>query len=164
MSGQQAPPDPAPTTWRPASVPPDAVPADEASRSTTMLGAVGRGIMNRCPNCGEGAVFQGFLRVAEECRVCHAPLGSLRADDAPPYIVIFLAGHLLIPPIFWIERAYEPPMWLHMAVWLPLFAVICTLLLRPVKGGVVGWMWKLGFASAPASPDVAPAPGPSRDG
>ncbi|MBP0492729.1 DUF983 domain-containing protein [Roseomonas sp. SG15] len=130
-----------------------------------MLGAIGRGITNRCPNCGEGPVFQGFLRVVPECRVCQAPLGTLRADDAPPYIVIFLTGHLLLPPIFWIERAYEPAMWLQMAVWLPLFAVICTLLLRPVKGGVVGWMWKLGFAS-PASPvdDAPPANGPSRDG
>ncbi|MCR0981260.1 DUF983 domain-containing protein [Roseomonas populi] len=159
MPSPQAPPEPTTVSWRPAPVQPEA-----AERGTTMLGAIRRGIVNRCPNCGEGPVFQGFLRVAPECRVCHAPLGSLRADDAPPYIVIFLAGHLLIPPIFWIEKAYEPPMWLHMVVWLPLFAVICTLLLRPVKGGVVGWMWKLGFAD-PGSPhgESAPGPGSSRD-
>jgi len=110
---------------------------------TTMIR---RGIMNRCPACGQGKVFGSFLGVVQECEACQAPLGVLRADDAPPYIVIFLAGHVLFPPIFWIERAYEPPMWLHMVVWLPLFAAICTLLLRPVKGGVVGWMMHLGFA------------------
>ena len=111
----------------------------------SLLKAVGRGVRNRCPVCGEGKVFKGFLSVVPECSACGAPLGLLRADDAPPYIVIFLVGHLLVPVVFWVERHYEPPMWLHMAVWLPLFAVLCTLMLRPVKGGVVGWMTRLGF-------------------
>ena len=137
-----------------------------ARGTVPLLTSVGRGLRNRCPVCGEGAVFQGFLRVAPECGHCHAPLGRLRADDAPPYVVIFLAGHLLIPPVLWIEKAYEPPMWLHMVVWLPLFAVVCTLLLRPVKGGVVGWMTSLGFLAeeVPAAPAatarVPPRPGP----
>jgi uncharacterized protein (DUF983 family) len=112
-----------------------------------MLTSVSRGAQNRCPVCGEGRVFNGFLKVVPECEVCHAPLGRLRADDAPPYVVIFLAGHLLVPPIFWIERTYEPPMWLHMVLWLPLFTIVCTLLLRPVKGAVVGLMLRLGFAN-----------------
>ena len=118
---------------------------DTSYPDASFLTCVGRGLRNRCPNCGEGRVFAGFLRIVEACEVCRAPLGTLRADDAPPYIVIFLVGHLFVPPVFWVERAYEPPMWLHMVVWLPLFALGCTLLLRPVKGAVVGWMWKLGF-------------------
>ena len=111
-----------------------------------LLTVLGRGIAGRCPNCGIGRIFAGFLRIAPACAHCAAPLGALRADDAPPYIVIFLVGHLLLPPIFWIEKAYEPPMWLHMVVWLPLFALICTFMLRPIKGAVVGLMWRLGFA------------------
>jgi uncharacterized protein (DUF983 family) len=111
-----------------------------------LLLAARRGLMNRCPNCGEGRVFAGYLRVAQECAVCHAPLGRLRADDAPPYFTIFLVGHLLVPGVLWVEKAYMPPMWLHMVVWLPLFAVLCTLLLRPIKGAVVGWMYTLGMA------------------
>jgi uncharacterized protein (DUF983 family) len=115
--------------------------------------ALGRGILNRCPVCGEGPVFRGFLRVVPECAVCGAPLGMLRADDAPPYVVIFLVGHLLVPGVFWVERHHEPPMWLHMAVWLPLFAVLCTLMLRPVKGGVVGYMTRMGFLDQETEPD-----------
>ena len=90
-------------------------------------------------------MFNGYLRVVDECSHCHAPLGRLRADDAPPYFTIFIVGHLLIPPVLWIERAYMPPMWLHMVVWLPLFAIVTTLLLRPVKGATVGLMMRLGF-------------------
>ena len=128
----------------------------------SLLTGVGRGIMNRCPVCGEGKVFKGFLRVVDECAVCRAPLGQLRADDAPPYVVIFLVGHLLVPGVFWVERNYQPPMWLHMAVWLPLFAILSTALLRPVKGGVVGYMIRMGFLRKEEAPDGAREEAPAR--
>jgi uncharacterized protein (DUF983 family) len=107
--------------------------------------AVRRGARNRCPICGEGHVFQGYLKVVDACSHCGAPLGQLRADDAPPYFTILVTGHLLVPPVLWIEKAYMPPMWLHMAVWLPAFTIACILLLRPIKGATVGWMTRLGF-------------------
>ena len=107
--------------------------------------ALARGARNRCPVCGEGRVFDGFLKVVPRCAVCAAPLGALRADDAPPYFTIFLVGHLLLPGVLWVEKTWMPPMWLHMVVWLPLFALVCTLLLRPIKGAVLGWMLRLGF-------------------
>ena len=117
--------------------------------------ALARGAMARCPACGQGRLFDGFLTLARECSACHAPLGRIRADDAPPYFTIFLAGHLLVPGVFWVEKAYHPPMWLHMAVWLPLFAIVCTLLLRPVKGAVVAWMMRLGLTGDEQGAPVA---------
>ena len=60
-------------------------------------------------------------------------------------VTIMITGHVLVPGVLWIERAYMPPMWVHMAVWLPLFAIICTLLLRPIKGATMGWMMRLGM-------------------
>ena len=114
--------------------------------------ALWRGARNRCPVCEGGPVFAGFLRVVQECRSCGTPLGELRADDAPPYFTIFIVAHLLLPPVFWVEKTYHPPMWVHMAVWLPLFAVVCTLMLRPIKGATVGLMLKLGFGGAEAIP------------
>ncbi len=106
---------------------------------------VTRGLRGLCPVCGQGKLFAGFLKVAERCDACSAPLGRLRADDAPPYFTILITGHVLVPGVLWIEKTYMPPMWLHMVIWLPLFALICTLLLRPIKGAVLGWMMRLGF-------------------
>jgi uncharacterized protein (DUF983 family) len=124
--------------------------------------AIGRGARNRCPCCGQGRVFAGYLKVVEACESCGAPLGRLRADDAPPYFTIFLTGHLLVPPVLWIEKAWMPPMWVHMALWLPLFTLAAILLLRPVKGATVGLMMKLGITGAETGPGTAtkpPAPG-----
>jgi uncharacterized protein (DUF983 family) len=120
-------------------------PALPYARPDSFWTAVWRGARNRCPICGVGRVFAGYLSLVPECSNCHAPLGRLRADDAPPYFTIFLVGHLLVPPVLWIEKAYQPPMWLHMVVWLPAFAIACILLLRPIKGATVGWMMRLGF-------------------
>jgi uncharacterized protein (DUF983 family) len=125
--------------WQPdrsAAVPP----ADQPS----FLTSIARGARNRCPVCGKGRVFQGFLTLAPACSHCGTDFSEVHADDAPPYIVIFLVGHLLVPGIFVVEKAWMPPMWLHMAVWLPLFTIVCTLALRPVKGAVLGWMLRLG--------------------
>ncbi|WP_260987577.1 DUF983 domain-containing protein [Roseomonas gilardii] len=132
--------------WSPRQGPPDS-PAG-APVLPSLLTAMGRGLRNRCPVCGEGRVFQGFLAVAPACEHCGTPLGRIHADDAPPYFTIFIVGHLLLPPVFWVEKAYQPPMWFHMALWLPLFALVTTLLLRPVKGATVGLMLKLGFGGA----------------
>jgi uncharacterized protein (DUF983 family) len=111
-----------------------------------LASALWRGVRCKCPVCGIGRTFQGFLRVTRNCVHCGAPLGRIRADDAPPYFTIFIVGHLVMPWVFWLDRKYEPAIWLQMAVWLPVFAVLTTLLLRPVKGATVGLMWRLGFA------------------
>jgi uncharacterized protein (DUF983 family) len=123
------------------------------------LTALLRGVRNRCPCCGEGKVFRGYLKVVPACEHCQAPLGELRADDAPPYFTIFAVGHLLVPLLLWVEVTYQPPIWLHMVIWLPLFTLASLVLLRPIKGGVVGWMCALGFTGQehqPALPLATP--------
>ena len=104
-----------------------------------------RGARCVCPACGEGKLFQGYLRVMPECTSCGAPLGLARADDAPPYFTIFVLGHIMVPLMFWVEQSYDPPMWLEAAIGLPLAATLALLLLRPIKGATVGLMLKLGM-------------------
>ncbi|MBC9179163.1 DUF983 domain-containing protein [Pseudoroseomonas ludipueritiae] len=123
---------------------PDRSAAEPPADQPSFLTMIGRGARNRCPVCGEGHVFRGFLTLAPACEHCGTDFSELRADDAPPYIVIFLVGHILVPLIFVVEKVWLPPMWLHMVVWLPLFALVSTLALRPVKGAVIGWMLRLG--------------------
>ncbi|MBW8268740.1 DUF983 domain-containing protein [Caldovatus aquaticus] len=139
--------------WEPNRFAP--VPPPPPHRPPSLWAGLTRGAAGRCPACGGGRLFAGYLRLAPECAVCGASLGALRADDAPPYFTIFLAGHLLLPGALWVERAWQPPMWVHMALWLPLFAAVCTLMLRPVKGAVVGWMMRLGITGTEQQGGVA---------
>jgi len=111
-----------------------------------MLTAIGRGIRGRCPACGQTRCFDGYLRVVPVCIACTAPLGSLRADDLPPYVTIFIVGHVIVGLMIWVENTYRPDFWLQAAIWLPLSLILTLALLRPVKGGVLGLMLKLGLA------------------
>jgi uncharacterized protein (DUF983 family) len=108
-----------------------------------MLTALGRGFLGRCPACGKGHVFAGFLTVVPECSACHAPLGLARADDAPPYFTILITGHIVIPLMLLFERTEHPSTLLMSAIFIPLTLLLSVGLLRPVKGATVGLMMKL---------------------
>jgi uncharacterized protein (DUF983 family) len=115
--------------------------------------ALGRGLLGRCPACGKTHLFAGFLRVVPECASCHAPLGSARADDAPPYFVILITGHILIPAMLIAQRWGNPSDLTLMAIFVPLTLVLAIGLLRPVKGGVLGVMVTMGMLGSTPTPE-----------
>jgi len=102
--------------------------------------ALGRGLLGRCPVCGKGRIFVGFLRVVDECSECHAPLGLARADDAPPYFTILIVGHIVIPAMLIMQKTMDPSTWLLSAIFLPLTVLLSVGLIRPIKGATVGLM------------------------
>lgn len=131
-------PDTAPVIWSP-----DRAPVTEARPG--LIDAMTRGVMGRCPCCGEARLFNGFLRPVTACASCGTELGRLRADDIPPYVTIMIVGHIVVPLMLWMERAESPPTWLLSAVFVPLTLVLTIGLLRPVKGAVMGLMLHLGM-------------------
>jgi uncharacterized protein (DUF983 family) len=115
--------------------------------------ALGRGLLARCPACGKTHLFNGFLRVVGACENCHAPLGDARADDAPPYFVILITGHIIIPLILILQRWQNPSNLEMIAIFVPLTLVLSVGLLRPVKGGVVAVMVTTGMLGGETGPE-----------
>ena len=110
-----------------------------------------RGMMGRCPACGEGKLFRAFVKVADRCPACGEDLHHHRADDFPAYLTIFLVGHLVVPIAMYVEIAYQPSYWLHTILWAPLVIVLSIGLLQPIKGMIVALQWHMGmhgFAAA----------------
>ncbi len=105
-----------------------------------------RGLQRRCPHCGEGRAFRGYLTVVDRCSACDERLGHIRADDFPPYLTIFLVGHIVVPMALVAEKSWSWPVGLHMAVWLPLTLILLLLILPVMKGAAVGIMWRLGLS------------------
>jgi uncharacterized protein (DUF983 family) len=92
------------------------------------------GALGRCPNCGKGPLFDGFLKVAPRCSVCGFDLAKADSGDGPAVFVIFIAGFIAAFGVLFTEIAFRPPIWVHLVVWLPLAAGLCLVLLRPMKG------------------------------
>jgi len=125
-----------------------------------------RGSRWRCPRCGEGKLFRAFLKVADECSVCGQHLHHHRADDMPPYVVITIVGHIVVPLAFAVETAFRPDYWIHLALWIPMIIVLSIALLPSVKGAIVGLQWALrmhGF-DGKGDDELAFQPAPERLG
>ncbi|MDY0872671.1 DUF983 domain-containing protein [Dongia rigui] len=106
----------------------------ETSRWTT---AFLRGCRRKCPRCGQGSMFRGYLTIAETCAVCHLPFEPLRADDAPAYFTIFIVGHIVVSGLLLLESYAHPPTWVQLAIWLPATVVMSVALLPYLKGAVM---------------------------
>ncbi len=121
----------------PFSTPNDA--AAQPPRSWTV--GMRRGAAGRCPNCGTGRVFDGYLAVRASCGSCGHVLSDYRVDDAPPYFTIFIVGHIIVGAMLIVDRYVLLPLWGQAALWLPLTLALTLALMRPVKGAVLGVMW-----------------------
>jgi uncharacterized protein (DUF983 family) len=136
---------PAPIRW--AHTPP-AAQADQAWPRPALALAVWRGLAGNCPCCGQTRLFTGWLRQSQACAHCDAPLGLVRADDAPPYFVIFLVAHIVIAAQVLIDASLALSTMAEAAVFLPITLALSLGLLRPVKGATIGLMLRLGMVAA----------------
>ena len=116
-----------------------------AHEPVSLAQAVWRGFQMRCPSCGTGKLFGRFLKVVDHCPACGEELYHQRADDFPPYLVIFAVGHVAVTAVLAVEIDYAPPIWLQFLVWVPVTFISALALLQPVKGAVVGLQWQLGM-------------------
>lgn len=102
-----------------------------------------RGFTCRCPNCGKDRLFGRFLKPVATCSVCGEDFTHQRADDAPPYFTMLIAGHILVPILSLVLMTTTLSIYTHLAIWLPLTAVVTIGLLQPVKGAIIALQWAL---------------------
>ncbi len=129
----------------------------EPSRSETRepRRAILRGFRGLCPECGAGALFDGYLTVRPTCKVCGEAFHHHRADDLPPYLTILVVGHVVVSGLLVTEKLWQPADWVQAAIWLPVTLLLSLLLVRPFKGAVVALQWAFrmhGFAKRPPAP------------
>jgi uncharacterized protein (DUF983 family) len=101
--------------------------------SPTLTRSALRGIACRCPRCGKGKLFAGFLDLRPNCESCGLDYAFIDAGDGPAIFIIMLAGAVVVAAALIVEVKYQPPFWLHAALWLPLIAATTLLPLRSMK-------------------------------
>ena len=106
-----------------------------------MPAALRRCMRGRCPRCGEGRIFDGYLTVVDDCAACGEPLGGYRAADGPAFFTITIVGLLLVPLIGFTFVAFRPSPVVLMLVILGIVTALTLVLLRLVKGAFIGFLW-----------------------
>lgn len=122
-----------------------------------LLPSLWNGFRGRCPSCGWKGMYRAFLKVADECPACGERLYHHRADDMPPYIVISIVGHIVVPLAFTVETAFRPDYWIHLALWIPMIIGLSLALLPSVKGTIVALQWALRMHGFDGKGDDEPA-------
>lgn len=92
------------------------------------------GLSGRCPRCGEGRLFRGFLSVGDRCGNCGLDYSFADAGDGPAVFVILIIGFVVVGLALWMEVSLNPPLWLHFMLWIPLTLVLSLVALRLIKG------------------------------
>jgi uncharacterized protein (DUF983 family) len=95
------------------------------------------GMRGRCPRCGEGRIFFGFLTLAPRCSACGLDFSFADSADGPAVFVILIVGFIIAGAALLTEVAYSPPLWVHFLLWGPLVLILCLGMLRPLKGVLI---------------------------
>ncbi len=106
------------------------------------------GLRMRCPQCGVGEVFSGYLRFRDRCRACGADFRVADSGDGPAVFVILFVGALVAPLLFILQFGLDLPGWLALALTM-LAAIVLSLALLPAFKSVLfalQWRHKAGEA------------------
>ena len=106
------------------------------------VSALRAGLACKCPRCGEGRLFDGYLTVAERCLSCDLDFAGADSADGPAVFVILVLGFLVAGAALIVEVTFQPPYWLHMALWLPTILVGAIAMLRPFKATLIALQFK----------------------
>jgi uncharacterized protein (DUF983 family) len=111
---------------------------DSPSRPATIIS----GLAGRCPACGRGKMFTGYLTLVPRCSVCSLDYSFADAGDGPAVFVILVTGFIVVGAALFVEMAYAPPYWVHAALWGPLAILLPLVLLRSFKGVLIALQYK----------------------
>lgn len=115
--------------------------AASAGKPRNLRQALTRGWLGRCPECGNGKLFGSFIKPVHNCADCGEQIYHQRADDLPPYLVIFIVGHVVVAGYMLAEPFLAWNSWQHLALWIPVTLALGLVLLQPIKGAVIGLQW-----------------------
>jgi len=100
------------------------------------------GIRCRCPRCGDGALFDGFLTVRPVCSACGLDMAAADSGDGPAVFIIFIVGPVVTGLALWVEVTFSPPYWLHLVLWIPAILGGSLALLRPFKATLIALQYR----------------------
>lgn len=113
---------------------------DEQSKDKALyppVEPVSAGLKGCCPRCGQGKLFDGFLKVKPSCANCGLDYSFADAGDGPVVFVLLIVGFVFVGLALWMEVNYEPPLWVQFIIWIPLAIAASLMLMRMLKGVLI---------------------------
>ena len=100
------------------------------------------GITCRCPRCGNGRLFGGYLAVRESCADCGLDYAEVDTGDGPAVFIILIVGFAVVGAALIVEMMFQPPYWLHLVLWLPMILGLSLGLLPLFKATLIALSYR----------------------
>lgn len=86
-----------------------------------------------CPRCGAKTLFAGLARFAPSCPNCGLDFAAFNVGDGPAAFLTLILGTIIVALAITLELTLQPPLWVHMAIWIPITAIGVLASLRLCK-------------------------------
>jgi uncharacterized protein (DUF983 family) len=106
------------------------------------LSPVSTGFRGRCPRCGEGSLFDGFLKFTRACEGCGESFVREDAGDGPAFFVMSIVSFIVVPLALVFHMVSNASIWTTLAIWMPIMVILALAMLRPAKGLMFNLQWK----------------------
>jgi uncharacterized protein (DUF983 family) len=145
--------------------PGQAAQAPQAAEAVVEPALLAATLAARCPRCGEGPLFDGWLRFAARCRSCALDLGQFNVGDGPAAFLILIVGAIVVALALFVQLSFAPPFWVHILLWVPFTTAAVIGCLRLSKAALLILEYRTaaregrlagdgGTAAAPAGEDA----------
>lgn len=102
--------------------------------ANTEISPILAGLKGRCPRCGKGALFDGFISLDQPCSSCDLDYDFADSGDGPAVFIMLIVGFLVVGLAIYTEINFRTDYWVHAVLWLPSILILSAGFLRPLKG------------------------------
>ena len=107
--------------------------ADPSSDTEGQPGIAVAALSGSCPKCGARTLFDGMIDFAPKCRACGLDFSQFNVGDGPAAFLTLIIGAVIVILALVVDSAFQPPIWVHALLWVPLTAVLVIGGLRACK-------------------------------
>ena len=95
------------------------------------------GMECKCPRCGQGRLFDEFLKVAERCPRCGLDYASADSGDGPAIFLIFIIGFIAVVVLMVLRFGFGAPAWAALLASLLSCLFVTWISIRPLKAYMI---------------------------
>ncbi|MGE3476819.1 MAG: DUF983 domain-containing protein [Rhodospirillaceae bacterium] len=96
----------------------------------------------RCPRCGRGPLFEGYLKVRPGCETCGLSFAGHDTADGPAFFIMMPLCIITAVAALLFDRFAAPPIWAHFVIWPAFITITAGLALRPVKATMIALQYR----------------------
>ncbi len=100
------------------------------------------GLLSRCPRCGRGKLFTGFLSLRPSCPSCGLDYGLVDSGEGPAVFIILIVGVVVVGLAAVVEAAFHPAPVVHLMLWIPATLILSLGLMRPFKATLIALQYR----------------------